>query len=92
MLTVYEDLDVKVEDGIIDGERVILVTVFTPYDWHGRLEYTAVQEQFRTDAGSIVSTYADAVERFAEIHDLDLWDNIDNMNEELYNTQSIQGV
>lgn len=85
MRKVYQDLDVVVEDGIIDGERVILVTVNVPYDWHGRAEYTMVQESFRTDAGSIVTTYADAVERFAEIHDLDLWDNIDNMKQELSN-------
>lgn len=83
MHKVYEDLDVVVEDGTIDGERVILVTVFTPYDWYGRLEYTMVQERFRIGEGFVVATYAEAVERFAEIHDLNLWDNIDSMRQEL---------
>ncbi len=93
---VYEDLNIKVERVLAeDGEQKVRVSYNMPFHWQGREETEVVTEDFRTDKGQIrdvmtgyciippTLSYTEAVELTAEIHDLDLWDNIDNMRLEL---------
>lgn len=93
---VYEDLDIRVEKVLAeDGERKVRVSYNMPYDWQGRMETELVSEDFRIDREQIrdvmtgycvippTLSYTESVELMAEIHDLDLTDNIDSMREEL---------
>lgn len=69
---IYSDLQITVER---NGHGAIVITAEIP-NRRSKESYFH-SEQFYG------YSIADAVERFAEEHDLDLWDSIDNMRQEL---------